>query len=188
MHGRPTLARPARAAALAAAAALALSACGSSDDQGSGDGSSAVAATVDGQTITVGDVQRTTRELRTYLEAQAASTGQQPQQLEAANVLTLLVQTPAVLEFAEQEDLPVASAASMRSDLAQVLPSASDKTIDFLRANTAGSELDQATQADLVAAIEEQQVTISPRYATASNQAPEWLEQPVEEQLPMEAP
>ena len=144
MHGRPTLARPARAAALAAAAALALSACGSSDDQGSGDGSSAVAATVDGQTITVGDVQRTTRELRTYLEAQAASTGQQPQQLEAANVLTLLVQTPAVLEFAEQEDL--------------------------------------------VAALDEQQVTISPRYAAASNQTPEWLEQPVEEQLPMEAP
>lgn len=188
MHGRPTLARPARAAALAAAAALALSACGSSDDGTPDDGSSAVAATVDGQTITVGDVQRTTRELRTYLEAQAASTGQQPQELEVANVLTLLVQTPAVLEFAEREGLPLATAASLRSDLADVLPTASDKTIDFLRANGAGSQLDQATQDDLVAAIDEQHVTISPRYPAASNRTPEWLEQPVEEQLPMEAP
>lgn len=188
MLGRPITARSARAAALAAAGALALTACGGSGDDSADAGSSAVAATVDGQEISVGDVQRTTRELRTFLEAQAASQGQQPQQLDADSVVTLLVQTPAVLDFAEDEDLTLPSAGSIRQSLEQVLPSPSDATVDFLRANALSSQLDESTRSDLIAHLDAQQVTISPRYAASTEGAPEWLEQPPEQQLPMEAP
>lgn len=188
MLRRRTISRPARAATLAAVAALALSACGGSDDGAVAGGSSAAAATVDGQEISVGDVQRTTRELRTFLEAQAASSGQQPQQLDASSVVTLLVQAPAVLDFAEDEGLSVPSAGSIRKSVEQVLPSPSDETVDFLRANALSSQLDQATRDKLIAHLEDQQVTISPRYAASTDQAPDWLEQSVEEQMPMEAP
>lgn len=188
MLGRHPIGRPARAAALAAVAALALSACGSSDGAPA-EGSDAVAAAVEGQDITVGDVQRTTRELRTFLEAQAASSGQQPQQLEASSVVTLLVQAPAVLDFAEEQDMPVPSAASVRQSVAKVLPAPSEETVDFLRANALSSQLDDKTRKQLLAHLDKQTVTISPRYAAATGQTPDWLEQPVEQQqAPVEAP
>lgn len=188
MLGRHPIARSARGAALAAAASLALAACGSSEDGAPVEGSSAVAATVDGQEITVGQVQRTTRELRTFLEAQAASSGQQPQQLNADSVVTLLVQAPAVLDFAEDEGIPVPSAGTTRKNLASVLPSVSDETVDFLRANSLSSQLDESTRSQLIDRLDQQKVTISPRYAAASDQAPDWLEAPVEQQQPAEAP
>ena len=191
MLRRHTIARPARAAALAAAAALALSACGgdSAGEVAALEGSSATAAKVDGQEISVGDVQRTTRELRTFLEAQAASSGQQPQQLDASSVLTLLVQAPAVLDFAEEEGISVPSAGSIRKSVEQVLPSPSDETVDFLRANALSSQLDESTRSQLIDRLDQQKVTISPRYAAASDQAPDWLEAPVEQQQqPAEAP
>ncbi|KRE37504.1 hypothetical protein ASG73_07470 [Janibacter sp. Soil728] len=187
MLGRHPIRRPARAAALAAVAALTLSACGGSDGAPA-EGSSAVAAAVAGEDITVGDVQRTTRELRTFLEAQAASTGQQPQQLDAGSVVTLLVQAPAVLDFAEQEKLKIPSAGSVRQSVAEVLPAPSEETVNFLRANALSSQLDPKTRDKLIAHLEEQQVTISPRYAAATGQTPDWLEQPVEQQAPVEAP
>ena len=108
MLGHP-IRRPARAAALAAVAALALTACGSDDTDAAKGGSSARAATVGDEEITVGDVQRSTRELTAFVSAQAQASGQQPQQLDASTVVTYLVQTPAVLAYADEEGLDVPS-------------------------------------------------------------------------------
>lgn len=189
MPARLPIRRPARLAALAAGATLVLTACGGSDDGGPpAEGSSAVAATVDGQEITVGDVQRTTRELRTFLEAQAASSGQQPQQLDTDGVVTLLVQTPGVLDYAQEQGKSVPSAGSVRKSLQQVLPSASDVTIDFLRANAVSAQLDETERTELVEHIESQRVSVSPRYAAARDETPDWIKAPVEQQTPLETP
>lgn len=188
MLRRHPIRRASRGAALAAVAGLALTACGSADDGDQVAGSDAVAATVDGQEISVGDVQRSTRELRSFLEAQAAASGQQPQQLDAASVVTLLAQAPGVLDYAKQEGIAVPSAGSVRKNIAQVLPSPSDATVDFLRANTLSSQLDESARAQLVEHLDTQHVTLSPRYASASGQTPDWLETPVAEQQPMETP
>ncbi|MCW4601191.1 SurA N-terminal domain-containing protein [Janibacter hoylei] len=161
---------------------------GSDDGGPPAEGSSAVAATVDGQEITVGDVQRTTRELRTFLEAQAASSGQQPQQLDTDGVVTLLVQTPGVLDYAQEQGKSVPSAGSVRKSLEQVLPSASDVTIDFLRANAVSAQLDETERTELVEHIESQRVSVSPRYAAARDETPDWIKAPVEQQTPLETP
>ena len=187
MLGRDRTRRPARAAAVAAALTLALAGCGSSDDGGHG-GSEALAASVDGQEITVGEVQRTTRELGEVLSAQAASSGQPAQTIGADEVLGLLVQVPGVLEFGSTEGIDVPSAGSVRKDLAQVLPAPSDTTVDFFRANSLNSQIDETARQKLTAHLSEQDVTISPRYAAATGGSPDWLEAPVEAQLPMGTP
>lgn len=189
MLGRPRTRRPARAAAIAAATTLALAACGSSDEGDPTQGSGALAASVDGQKITVGEVQRTTRELGTVLEAQAASSGQPAQTINADAVVKLLVQVPGVMAFAKEEGMEVPSTGSIRQSVAQVLEAPSDETVDFLRANSLNSQLDEQTRTQLVNHLDEQKVTISPRYAAADGEAPDWLEAPApEEQLPTEAP
>lgn len=174
-------ARAARAAALAAAATLALAACGGSanDPVEEDAGSSAVAAEVGGEVITVGDVQRTTRELGTIIEAQ--SQGQPAQEITADQVVALLVQVPSVLEFGEERGTRAPSAGSVRQQLAQVLPSASETTVDFLRANSLNAQLDEAARQELTAHVQEQDVTVSPRYAAAVGESPDWLEAPAEQ-------
>ena len=72
--------RSARIAALVLGGGLALSACGSADE-GESTGSGATAAIVDGETITVGEVQQSSRELAKVIRSQAQSSGQQPQEL-----------------------------------------------------------------------------------------------------------
>lgn len=186
LAGRTTR-HPARGAVLAAVASLALAGCAGPAQDAPLTGSDAVAATVDGRDISVGDVQRSTRELRAVLQAQAASSGQQPQQLQAADVVTLLAQAPAVSDFAAEEGIALPSAGSIRKSLAPVLPSPSQDTVEFLRANAVSSQIDESTRERLIAHLDEQKVTLSPRYA-ASTGTPDWLEKPVEEQLPTEAP
>ncbi|MFJ6133374.1 SurA N-terminal domain-containing protein [Janibacter terrae] len=191
MLRRQPLARPARAIALAAAATLALSACGGSANDPvdvDGSGSDAVAAKVGDEVVTVGDVQRTTRELGTVIEAQ--SQGQPGQEITADQVVALLVQVPSVLEFADEQGTPVPSAGSVRQQLAQVLPSPSDTTVDFLRANSLNSQLDEAARKELSAYVQEQDVTVSPRYAAAVGESPDWLQEPAAQdaQLPTGTP
>lgn len=187
MLGRHRTRRSAPAAAIAAALTLTLAGCGSSDDSREG-GSDALAASVDGREITVGEVQRTTRELGEVLSAQASSSGQPAQTIGTDEVLVLLVQVPGVLEFGAEQDIDVPSAGSVRKDLSQVLPAPSEATVDFFRANSLNSQLDDSTRQELTAHLSEQDVTISPRYAGATGGSPDWLEAPVEEQLPMGTP
>lgn len=181
MLGHP-IRRPARAAALAAVAALALTACGSDDTDAAKGGSSARAATVGDEEITVGDVQRTTRELTAFVSAQAQASGQEPQQLDASTVVTYLVQTPAVLAYADEEGLDVPSQGTVRREIESFVPNPSDMTVDFLRANDVASKLDEQAQQDLSQLLQEGDVSVSPRYASAVGRAPDWLEQPESEQ------
>lgn len=175
-HSRPI--------ALAALAALALTGCGGSDDGAATEGgSSALAAKVGGTEITVGDIQRSTRELTAFVAAQAQASGQQPQQLETSTVVTYLVQTPAVLDYAEQEGLDVPSAGAMRRELSGSVPNPSDTTVDFLRANAVASQLDESAQQELSQLLTETDAELSPRYASALGESPDWLEQPESQQL-----
>lgn len=176
MLGHPT--RPARAAALAAVTALALTACGSADGDAPEGGSSARAAVIGGEEITVGDVQRSTRELSQFVAAQAQASGQEPQQLDASTVVTYLVQTPVVLDYAEQEGLDVPSAGAMRREIASAVPSASDLTVEFLRANAVAGQLDETAQQELGRQLQDGDFSVSPRYASALGETPDWLDAP----------
>lgn len=176
-HSRPL--------ALAALAALALTGCGGSDDGAAAEGgSSALAAKVGDTEITVGDIQRSTRELTAFVAAQAQASGQQPQQLETSTVVTYLVQTPAVLDYAEQEGLEVPSAGAMRREIGSAVPDPSDTTVDFLRANAVASQLDESAQQELSQLLTETDAELSPRYASALGESPDWLEQPESQQQP----
>lgn len=170
--------------ALAALAALALTGCGGSDDGAAAQGSSALAAKVGDTEITVGDIQRSTRELTAFVAAQAQASGQQPQQLETSTVVTYLVQTPAVLDYAEQEGLEVPSAGAMRREIGSAVPDPSDTTVDFLRANAVASQLDESAQQELSQLLTETDAELSPRYASALGESPDWLEQPESQQQP----
>lgn len=178
--------RSARLAALALAGALTLGACGASGEEAT-TGSGAAAAIVDGDTITVGEVQESSRELAEVISAQAESQGQEPQELGPDTLLKSLVQVPVILDYAKANDLEVPSEGTIRKQVDEVLSSPSSRTIDFFRANAVYSQLDQEQQQEIASKVQEQDVTFSPRYATAGGEGPNWLEQS-EDELPFETP
>ncbi|EKA62686.1 hypothetical protein B277_00670 [Janibacter hoylei PVAS-1] len=93
-----------------------------------------------------------------------------------------------MLDYAQEQGKSVPSAGSVRKSLEQVLPSASDVTIDFLRANAVSAQLDETERTELVEHIESQRVSVSPRYAAARDETPDWIKAPVEQQTPLETP
>lgn len=178
--------RSARIAALALAGALTMTACGGSGED-TATGSGAPAATVEGETITVGEVQKSSRELGKVLAAQAESQGQEPQELGPDTVLRNLVQVPVILDYAKAENLDIPSEGTIRKQVDEVLTSPSPQTVDFFRAQVVYSQLDQEQQQEVASKVREQDVTFSPRYATAAGEGPNWLEQS-EDELPFETP
>lgn len=178
--------RSARIAALVLGGGLALSACGSADE-GESTGSGATAAIVDGETITVGEVQQSSRELAKVIRSQAQSSGQQPQELGPDTLLSSLVQVPTILEYAEMNDLSVPSEAAIEKQLGDVVGSPSSRTVDFFRANAVYSQLDQKQQQEIAQLTEARDVEYSPRYASVTGKRPNWLEQ-TDDELPFEAP
>lgn len=178
--------RPARIAALVLGGALTLSACGGSGDAET-TGSDATAAVVQGETITVGEVQTSTREVLDIVRAQAESQGQQPQEVTPDSLLAALTQIPATLDYAEEQDISVPSAAAVERQIGEVVPSPSPRTVDFVRASSVYSQLEPDQQQEMAEQLEAQDVKYSPRYATAGGDAPNWLEQS-EDELPFETP
>lgn len=178
--------RSAQAAALVLGGALALSACGSGDE-GESTGSGATAAVVEGETITVGEVQQTSRDVADIIRAQAESSGQQPQELGPDTLLSSLVQVPTILDYAEDNDLSVPSEAAIKKQLGEVVSSPSDTTVDFFRANAVYSQLQQDQQQDLGQQVEGLDVKYSPRYASITGERPNWLEE-TDDELPLEMP
>lgn len=177
--------RSARTAALVLGGALTLTACGGSDGDGSG-GSSATAAIVDGEEITVGEVQRSSRELGEVIAAQAEGRGEEPQELGPDSLISSLVQVPAILAYARDEGLSVPSEAAIERQLEEVVPAPSPATVDFFRASAVHSQLDQQQQQAVGEQVREQEVTLSPRYRQDGD-GPNWLEQTENEQ-PLEMP
>lgn len=178
--------RSAQAAALVLGGALALSACGSGDE-GESTGSGATAAVVEGDTITVGEVQRTSRDVADIIRAQAESSGQQPQELGPDTLLSSLVQVPTILDYAEDNDLSVPSEAAIKKQLGEVVSSPSDTTVDFFRANAVYSQLQQDQQQEVGQQVQDLDVKYSPRYATITGEGPNWLEQ-TDDEMPLEMP
>lgn len=179
--------RSAQAAALVLGGALALSACGGSGDEGESTGSGATAAVVEGDTITVGEVQRTSRDVADIIRAQAESSGQQPQELGPDTLLSSLVQVPTILDYAEDNDLSVPSEAAIKKQLGEVVSSPSDTTVDFFRANAVYSQLQQDQQQEVGQQVQDLDVKYSPRYATITGEGPNWLEQ-TDDEMPLEMP
>lgn len=179
--------RSAQAAALVLGGALALSACGGSGDEGESTGSGATAAVVEGDTITVGEVQRTSRDVADIIRAQAESSGQQPQELGPDTLLSSLVQVPTILDYADENDLSVPSEAAIKKQLGEVVSSPSDTTVDFFRANAVYSQLQQDQQQEVGQQVQDLDVKYSPRYATITGEGPNWLEQ-TDDEMPLEMP
>ena len=179
--------RSAQAAALVLGGALALSACGGSGDEGESTGSGATAAVVEGDTITVGEVQQTSRDVADIIRAQAESSGQQPQELGPDTLLSSLVQVPTILDYAEDNDLSVPSEAAIKKQLGEVVSSPSDTTVDFFRANAVYSQLQQDQQQEVGQQVQDLDVKYSPRYATITGEGPNWLEQ-TDDEMPLEMP
>lgn len=178
--------RSARIAALVLGGGLALSGCGSADE-GEPTGSGATAAVVEGETITVGEVQQSSRELAKVMRAQAQSSGQQPQELGPDTLLSSLVQVPIILDYAEKHDVDVPSEAAIEDQLGDAAGSLSPGTVDFVRANVVYSQLEQKQQQEIAQQAQEQDVKYSPRYASVTGKRPNWLEQ-TDDELPFEAP
>lgn len=178
--------RSAQAAALVIGGGLALSACGSGDE-GESTGSGATAAVVEGETITVGEVQETSRDVADILRAQSQSSGQQPQELGPDTLLSVLVQVPTILEYADENDLAVPSEAEVEKQIGEVVSSPSQSTVDFVRANAAYSQLQPDQQQEVGQQFEDLDVSYSPRYAAITGESPNWLEQS-EDELPLEMP
>ena len=82
-----------------------------------------------------------------------------------------------VLDYAEQEGLEVPSAGAMRREIGSAVPDPSDTTVDFLRANAVASQLDESAQQELSQLLTETDAELSPRYASALGESPDWLEQ-----------
>ncbi len=172
-------------AALAAGAVLTLGACAGSDEA-SDEGSDAVAATVGDESITVGEVQRSSRELTEVVAAQAQGSGQEPQTIAPETIVTSLIQVPAILDYADREGVNVPSAATIEKQLEPVLPDPSEHTVDFFRANTVYSQFDETAQQEVAETFREQGFDVSPRYASYVDQSPDWLEAaPVEPAMEM---
>lgn len=178
--------RSARIAALVIGGGLALSACGSADE-GDSSGSGATAAVVGGDTITVGELQQSSRELADILRAQAESSGQQPQELGPDTLLNSLVQVPTILDFSDENDISVPSEAAIEDQLDDVVAAPSERTVEFFRANAVYTQLDQGQQQELAQQFQDVDVQYSPRYATVSGESPNWLEQ-VDDEQPLEMP
>lgn len=178
--------RSARIAALVLGGGLALSACGSADE-GESTGSGATAATVGGDTITVGEVQQSSRELADILRAQAESSGQQPQELGPDSLLNSLVQVRTILDYGEKNDISIPSEAAIEKQLGDLVSAPSERTVEFFRANAVYTQLDQGQQQELAQQFQDTDVTFSPRYATVTGESPNWLEQ-TEDELPFETP
>lgn len=189
MKGQPVLGsrqrRSARTAALVLASALTLAACGGSGSEDEATGSSATAAIVDGQEYTVGEVQETTRELAEVVAAQASAGGQAPQEITPDLVMPSIVQIPAILKYAEENDLAVPTDAEIQQQIGAAVPSPSATTVDFFRANSVISQLTQEQQIELGSIVQEQDVSLSPRYR-AEGEVPNWVEAP--EAMPFELP
>jgi len=180
--------RSVRIAALALGGVLTLSACAGTDiDEGESTGSSATAAIVEGDTITVGEVQTSSRELAEVIRAQAEGQGQQPQELGPDTLLSSLVQVPTILGYAEENDLSVPSEAEIERQVGDVVQAPSERTVDFFRANSVYAQLDQQQQQEIAQQVQEQEVTFSPRYASIRGESPNWLEQ-TEDEMPFETP
>lgn len=174
--------RSARTAALALCGALTLGACGSADEAATG-GSDATALIVDGREFTVGEIQESSRELSAVIAAQASNG--QPQEFGPDRLAGSLVQVPVILEYAEANGLAVPTEAAVEKQLDEVVPSPSPTTVDFFRANVAFSQLSPEQQEEVVAKVEAQDVTISPRYRGPDDN-PNWLKVP--EEVPFEMP
>lgn len=166
-------------------AGLMLTACGSASGGDTGEGPSALAASVAGHEYTVGEVQTASRQLSEYTAAQAASTGQQGQQITPEAMVTSLVQVPMILAHGKKEGLDIPSAESVRRNLEPVVKSPSQETIDFFRASQVYSQLDQKAKQEISQKVTSSDVKFSPRYDEAAGVTPNWLEKTEPElQLP----
>lgn len=166
-------------------AGLMLTACGSGSADAPGNGPGALAASVGGHEYTVGEVQTASRQLSDYTAAQAASSGQQGQQITPEAMVTSLVQVPMILEHGKKEGMDIPSAESVRRNLAPVVKSPSQETIDFFRASQVYSQLDQKAKQQISQQVTSGDVKFSPRYDEATGDSPNWLEKAEPEmQLP----
>lgn len=158
------------------AAVLVLGACGSSSGESADEGPSALAATVDGQEITVAEVQTASRQLSTYSAAQAEASGQAGQQITPEALITSLTQVPAILQYGKDQGMDIPSPATVERNLAPAVTSPSEETIDFFRASQVYSQLDGKGQREIAEQVQQSEVTLSPRYAKAAGEAPNWLQ------------
>lgn len=168
--------RSVRTAALVLGGALTLGACGGAAE-GETSGSSAPAAIVEGQTITVGEAQKSSREVGQVVAAQAQASGQQPQQVGPDQLMSSLVQVPTLLAYAEENDIPVPSGAAIEKQLGEAVHAPSQTTIDFFRANAVYSALNPTQQQEVAQQVRDLDITWSPRYRPDS-QTPNWLDSP----------
>lgn len=166
-------------------AGLMLTACGSASGGDVGDGPSALAASIGGHEYTVGEVQTASRQLSEYTAAQAASTGQEAQQITPEAMVTSLVQVPMILERGKKEGLDIPSGESVKRTLEPVVKSPSQETVDFFRASQVYSQLDQKAQQQISQQVTSSDVKLSPRYDEATGDTPNWLKKTTPEmQLP----
>ena len=166
-------------------AGLMLTACGSGSGGDAGDGPSALAASIGGHEYTVGQVQTASRQLSEYTAAQAASSGQEGQQITPEAMVTSLVQVPMILDYGRKKGMDIPSAESVRRNLDPVVTSPSQETIDFFRASQVYSQLDQKAQQQISQQVTSSDVKFSPRYDEATGNSPNWLKKATpEQQLP----
>lgn len=168
--------RSASIAALVLGGALTLGACGGTDGIEDA-GITAPAAIVEGHEITVAQAQQSSREVGEVVAAQADASGQPPQEVGPDQLIGSLIQVPTLLDYGQENGIQVPSAETIEKQLDEAVPSPSETTVDFFRANAVYSQLDQKQQQEVAEQVRDLDVTISPRYRPDS-QSPNWLKSP----------
>lgn len=166
--------RSASVAALVLGGALTLGACGADQGMEKDTGSTATAAIVEGHEITVGQAQQSSREVGQVVAAQAEASGQPPQEIGPDQLIGSLIQVPTLLAYGEEHGIDVPSGATIEKQLSEAVHSPSETTVDFFRANTVYSQLNQKQQQEVAEQVRNLDVTLSPRYRPDS-QSPNWL-------------
>lgn len=169
--------RSVRIAALVLGGALTLGACGADQGQEKDTGSTATAAIVEGHEITVGQAQQSSREVGQVVAAQTEASGQPPQEVGPDQLIGSLIQVPTLIAFGEEHGIPVPSGATIEKQLGEAVHAPSETTVDFFRANTVYSQLDQKQQQQVAEQVRDLDVTYSPRYRP-DDQSPNWLKSP----------
>ena len=168
--------RSVRIAALVLGGALTLGACGGTDGL-EDPGITAPAAIVEGHEITVAQAQQSSREVGQVVAAQAEASGQPPQEVGPDQLISSLIQVPTLLAYGEENDIRVPSAGTIEKQLDEAVPSPSETTVNFFRANAVYSQLDQKQQQEVAQQVRDLDVTISPRYRP-DGESPNWLQAP----------
>jgi hypothetical protein len=171
-------------ALVVAAAVLTLTAACGAQEAGS-------AAVVGERRITQSDLQQATQQVQQFFDAQAQTSGGQPQPVDQRQVLSILVAAPFITDAAQK-----AGAGTSENDARDIIvasvPEPAPSTLDYVRASVAlnrlgalGQEQGQQAINTAITAINEAQPRINPRYGqwdseriTITDTRPNWLPSP----------